>query len=170
MKKEALNFIKSRRTETRETRLEPKYSGGIDPMYQEKTYTHYTVEYCDAEKAIDIATKGMYIIPTWIKIDNKHPLPKFEEVLAYNKEWNDGEFNPTGIRIGYLNDEGDFVSAVYDSDYEGYGCCREEGDDYSCEQLQQDGTTKTWYYRNGKVIEGYLPNMPTHYMLIPKCK
>lgn len=102
----------------------------------------------------------------WIKIDKKHPLPKFEEVLAYNKKWINEDFNPKGIRIGYLADEGNFVSAVYDSDSEGYGTCFEEGDDYDCCQLQPDGTTKTWYHRNGEAIEGYIPNMPTHYMKI----
>ena len=34
---------------------------------------------------------------------------------------------------------------------------------------EYDGTRKTWCkYENGEAVEGYLPNMPTHFMLIPK--
>lgn len=36
-------------------------------------------------------------------------------------------------------------------------------------QILPDGTRKTWCrYENGEAVEGYLPNMPTHFMLIPK--
>lgn len=104
----------------------------------------------------------------WIKIDEKHPLPKFEEVLAYNKEWVEADFNPKGVRIGYLTDEGNFVSAKYDPDGEDYISKYEEGDDYQFFEEMEDGTRKTWY-NNGDDrddIEGYRPNLPTHYKKI----
>lgn len=107
-------------------------------------------------------------VNTWIKIDNEHPLPKFEEVLGYNKEWIETDFNPKGVRIGYLTDEGNFVSAKYDPDGEDYISKYEEGDDYQFFEEMEDGTRKTWY-NNGDDrddIEGYRPNLPTHYKRI----
>lgn len=107
-------------------------------------------------------------VNTWIKIDNEHPLPKFEEILGYNKEWIEVDFNPKGVRIGYLTDEGNFISAKYEPDGEDYISKYEEGDDYQFFQTQEGGTMKTWY-NNGDDrgdIEGYRPNLPTHYMRI----
>ena len=104
----------------------------------------------------------------WIKIDPFHPLPKFEEVLAFNKEWIEADWNPKGVRIGYLTDEGSFISAYYCPDPEDYGNRREEGDDFDYSQEQEDGSLKTWY-NNGDErgdIEGHRPNMPTHFMRI----
>lgn len=45
----------------------------------------------------------------WINFENESP-PIGTEVLAYNPEWIDEDFNPKGVRIGYLSDEG-FISA-----------------------------------------------------------
>lgn len=101
----------------------------------------------------------------WVKIDEQHPLPKFEEVLAYNKAWIDEDFCPLGVRIGFLGEDG-FLSATWVNDQDCYSTCSEEGDDYDTYQTQPDGTKKTWYHRDGKAIEGYLPNMPTHFMRI----
>lgn len=104
----------------------------------------------------------------WIKIDKKHPLLKLEEVLAYNKEWVEADFNPKGVRIGYLTDEGNFISAKYEPDGEYYISKCEEGDDYQFFQTMENGTKRTWY-NNGDdrgVIEGYRPNLPTHYKRI----
>ena len=104
----------------------------------------------------------------WIKIDAEHPLPDGQEVIGYNKEWVDEDFNPSGTRAGFLSDIG-FHSAKWVNDHDCYTTCSEEGDDYFISQLFPDGTRKTWCkYENGEPVEGYLPNMPTHYMLIPK--
>lgn len=104
----------------------------------------------------------------WIKIDADHQLPYGQEVIGYNKEWVHEDFNPSGTRIGFLSDVG-FHSAKWNNDQD---CCDtpcEEGDDYETFQIQPDGTKKTWCkYENGEAVEGYLPNMPTHFMLIPK--
>ena len=104
----------------------------------------------------------------WIKIDADHPLPYAQEVIGYNKEWVHEDFNPSGTRVGFLSDEG-FLSAKWVNDQDCYTTCYEEGDDYTISQITPDGTRKTWCkYENGEAVEGHLPNMPTHFMLIPK--
>ena len=104
----------------------------------------------------------------WIKVDAEHPLPDGQEVIGYNKEWVHEDFNPSGTRIGFLSDIG-FHSAKWVNDQDCYATCSEEGDDYEIYQMLPDGTRKTWCkYENGEPVEGYLPNMPTHFMLIPK--
>ena len=104
----------------------------------------------------------------WIKIDADHPLPYGQEVIGYNKEWVHEDFNPSGTRIGFLSDIG-FHSAKWVNDQDRYTTCSEEGDDYEIYEILPDGTRKTWCKcENGEDIEGYLPNMPTHFMLIPK--
>lgn len=104
----------------------------------------------------------------WVKIDAEHPLPYCQEVIGYNKEWVDEDFNPSGTRVGFLTDTG-FLSAMWVNDQDCYTTCFEEGDDYKISQILPDGTRKTWRkYETGEAVEGYLPNMPTHFMLIPK--
>lgn len=104
----------------------------------------------------------------WVKIDADHPLPYGQEVIGYNKEWVEEDFNPSGTRIGFLSDIG-FISAKWVNDQDCYTTCSEEGDDYKIFEILPDGTRKTWCkYENGEDVEGYLPNMPTHFMLIPK--
>lgn len=42
----------------------------------------------------------------WIKIEKESNLPETGiEVLCFNENWIDEDFNPNGIRIGFLNDE-----------------------------------------------------------------
>lgn len=107
-------------------------------------------------------------IGVWVKIDADHPLPYAQEVIGYNKEWVAEGVNPSGTRIGFLTDEG-FFSAKWVNDQDCYTTCYEEGDDYKISQISPDGIRKTWCkYENGEDIEGHLPNMPTHFMLIPK--
>lgn len=55
---------------------------------------------------------------TWYNYEETKP-PVDQEVLAQNDSWID-EFNPEGIRIGYLegNEEGTFRSVVWDN-YQG---------------------------------------------------
>ena len=104
----------------------------------------------------------------WVKIDTDHPLPYAQEVIGYNKAWVHEDFNPSGTRIGFLSDEG-FFSAKWVNDQDCYTTCYEEGDDYTISQILPDETRKTWCkYENGEAVEGHLPNMPTHFMLIPK--
>ena len=103
-----------------------------------------------------------------VKIDADHPLPYGQEVIGYNKEWVEEDFNASGTRIGFLSDIG-FISAKWVNDQDCYTTCSEEGDDYKIFEILPDGTRKTWCkYENGEDVEGYLPNMPTHFMLIPQ--
>ena len=107
-------------------------------------------------------------VGVWIKIDADHPLSYYQEVIGYNKEWVHEDFNPSGTRIGFLNDNG-FTSAKQVNDQDCYATCHEEGDDYTLSEILPDGTRKTYCkYEHGNAVEGYLPNMPTHFMLIPK--
>jgi hypothetical protein len=49
--------------------------------------------------------------PKWIEIKSEDDLPPIsEEVLFFNKEWINEDFNPRGIRVGFRTDE-DFISA-----------------------------------------------------------
>lgn len=167
MKKEALQYIKENKKITKGSHLVP-HGSGIDDMLIREYYDIECISISDAERAIDIALKGMCIKRKWIKIDKKHPLPKFEEVLGFNKEWIETDFNPKGVRIGYLTDEGNFISAKYEPDGEDYISKYEEGDDYQFFQIMEDGTKKTWY-NNGDDrgdIQGCRPNLPTHYKII----
>ena len=92
----------------------------------------------------------------WVSID-EHPLEQFTEVLAFNKAWINEDKCPNGVRIGFLGEDG-FISATWNMEQDCYDTVYEQGDDY--------------YQGNIFVIEEEkkkaLPNMPTHYMLIPK--
>lgn len=118
------------------------------------------------QRSIDIMQTRQFGV--WIKIDAEHPLPYSQEVIGYNKEWVHEDFNPSGTRVGFLNDIG-FTSAKWVNNQDCYTTCSEEGDDYTISQTLPNGTRKTWCkFENGEAVEGYLPNMPTHFMLIPK--
>ena len=45
----------------------------------------------------------------WINFEEEKPITG-EEVLAFNKKWIDEDFNPRGIRVGFLGFDG-FISA-----------------------------------------------------------
>ena len=47
----------------------------------------------------------------WINYKEEKP-PFGVEVIAYHHKWVDEDFNPNGIRIGFLSDEG-FISAFW---------------------------------------------------------
>lgn len=47
----------------------------------------------------------------WFEIKDCLP-EQGEEVLFFNKEWIDEDFNPTGTRTGFYNDD-DFITAHY---------------------------------------------------------
>ena len=49
----------------------------------------------------------------WNKVSEKE-IPFGEEVIAFNKEWIDEDFNPNGTRIGFLLDDG-FISATWNN-------------------------------------------------------
>nr|DAG89023.1 MAG TPA: hypothetical protein [Crassvirales sp.] len=94
----------------------------------------------------------------WNKVSEKE-LPFGEEVIAFNKEWIDEDFNPNGTRVGFLQDDG-FVSATWNNEQDCYDTCYEEGDDYY--QGVSGVPEMDAYFK-----QSVLPNMPTHWMEIP---
>ena len=94
----------------------------------------------------------------WNKVSEKE-LPFGEEVIAFNKEWIDEDFNPNGTRVGFLQDDG-FVSATWNNEQDCYDTCYEEGDDYY--QGVSGVPEMDAYFK-----QSALPNMPTHWMEIP---
>ena len=123
----------------------------------------YVVSALTAERACQLAIDNQ-----WIEL-SRHPLEEGVEVIGYNKFWIDPDFNPNGTRIGFINGNGEFTSAKWVNDQDCYSTMDTEGDDYFASQQQDDGTVKTWCdCPGGGEMLGYLPNMPTHYMLIPK--
>ena len=151
-----------------EKRMEERYDARTpaDGYFPESKFAIRDAE--DDEILYIIASLQQEEPGVWIKIDAEHPLPFGQEVIGYNKEWVHEDFNPTGTRIGFLTGTG-FISAKWDNDQDFYSTCSEEGDDYTMSQILPDGTRKTWCkYENGEAVEGYLPNMPTHFMLIPE--
>lgn len=53
---------------------------------------------------------------TWIKYSDKKPETGIE-VIAYNSKWVNKDFNPNGMRVGFVNGNGEFTSA-YKWDYQ----------------------------------------------------
>lgn len=49
---------------------------------------------------------------TWIKYSDKKPETGIE-VIAYNSKWVNKDFNPNGIRVGFVNGNGEFTSAYW---------------------------------------------------------
>lgn len=98
----------------------------------------------------------------WHPVNNNslEVLKEGVEVIAYNEKWINEDFNPTGTRIGFMNGDGLFTSATWNDEQDCYDTCHEEDDDY--------------YKGNRFVIEEEkrkaLPNIPTHYMIIPNYK
>lgn len=116
----------------------------------------------DAERACEVALDNQ-----WIRVSER-PLEEGVEVIGYNKFWIHPDFNPNGHRIGFLNGDGHFTSAKWNNDQDCYDTLWEEGDDYFASQTQEDSRVKTWCDGPSGESTGYVPNMPTHYMLIPK--
>ncbi len=94
----------------------------------------------------------------WLPV-RTYPMETGEEVLAYNEAWTDDDKCPEGVRIGFLSEDG-FISATWNMEHDCYDTVYKDGDDY--------------YKGNAFVIEEEkkkaLPNMPTHWMKIPKMK
>ena len=95
----------------------------------------------------------------WNKVSEKE-IPFGEEVIAFNKEWINHDFNPNGTRIGFLQDDG-FVSATWNNEDDCYDTCYKQGDDY-CR-----GISGLMLGPEIFCSKFTLPNMPTHWMKMP---
>lgn len=98
----------------------------------------------------------------WNKVSEKE-IPFGEEVIAFNEKWIDEDYNPNGTRVGFIQDDsGDvFISATWNNEQDCYDTCSEEGDDYYKGVSGIPGADE--YYK-----QFAKPNMPTHWMPIPK--
>ena len=138
------------------------FGGKILDLYMGNVVDGKTGEWSPKPIIIDdddwFTTEWLKSLNGWIDIKDI-PLPPYEEVLAFNEKWVDLDKCPSGIRIGFLSEIG-FTSATWNMEYDCYDTVCEQGDDY--------------YKGNAYVIEKEkkkaLPNMPTHYMIIPNCK
>ena len=45
---------------------------------------------------------------------------KHSEVLAFHPEWISEDFNPKGIRSGFLSGDGTFISAMWNDTFDSY--------------------------------------------------
>lgn len=50
----------------------------------------------------------------WRDFKNDPPIP-LEEVIGFSWDWVDENENPTGKRVGFINDDGKFTSAYFNS-------------------------------------------------------
>lgn len=66
----------------------------------QKKAEEYGAKWADANPSIE-----------WINFEEEKPITG-EEVLAFNKKWIDEDFNPRGIRVGFLRFDG-FISAFW---------------------------------------------------------
>lgn len=121
----------------------------------------YSPEYIDDVirdmKAAFKAGAKLMMEELWISIKDR-PLQREDgQVLGFNPEWIDEDFNPSGIRVGFLSEDG-FTSATWNNEQDCFDTVYEEGDDYYKGNL----FTLEQEKKNAR------PNMPTHYMFFPK--
>lgn len=162
--RKVLNFI---RNNTQKMYQDVAYDvcHGIDCRVEHETSEYQVVTTDVCKEACQLALENQ-----WLSVE-KYPLEDINdaEVIGYNKEWIDPDWNPNGTRVGFLNGNGEFTSAKWCAHQDCYVTCSEEGDDYILlEEVGNGKIKKTARYKDGKGVDGYVANMPTHYMLIPK--
>ena len=84
-----------------------------EEQISKEAYIQEELVYIDAESFIEgakWADKNQK--NPWIKWNDKKPEEGIE-VIAYNKNWIDEDFNPNGTRIGFINGDGEFTSAYW---------------------------------------------------------
>lgn len=59
-----------------------------------------------------VGAKWMQEQDNWTSVDDKLP-DNGVEVLCFNKEWIDLDFNPNGTRVGFLNGSNEFTTAFW---------------------------------------------------------
>jgi hypothetical protein len=86
----------------------------------------------------------------WIMLEKQKP-EAGKEVLLFNENWKNEDFNPKGIRIGFFDDISGWISA--------YWC--NYHDDYHTRTSDEDNNQFEDYKAGNQV--------PTHWMCIPEC-
>lgn len=67
-----------------------------------------------------IATKEVAAFRNWNVFEHIKPKPEDFEVLAYHHNWIDPDDNQKGTRVGFMMDDGTFVSAKWCSYHDAY--------------------------------------------------
>jgi len=86
----------------------------------------------------------------WIPLTEKEPEEGFE-VLLYNKNWINEDWNPKGVRVGYLGGVGGWISAYWCNYHDDYHTRTSDEDDKQFEDYKAEN------------------QVPTHWMEIPAC-
>ncbi len=55
----------------------------------------------------------------WTETDFKKPIPEDLEVLGFHNDWIHPDFNPSGIRVGFMGADG-FISARWNDSQDTY--------------------------------------------------
>jgi len=78
----------------------------------------------------------------WIKVSDR--LPELGiEVDLYNPKWINEDYNPDGLRIGFLCDVSGWVSAYYCSYHDEYHTRTSDEDDKQFEDYQAENQVPT---------------------------
>jgi hypothetical protein len=86
----------------------------------------------DCEETTD---KIMKILPRWVSINDKKPEQGIE-VLFFNERWIDDDFNPKGIRIGFIDDVSGYVTAKWCNYHDEYHTRDSAEDDKQFEDFE----------------------------------
>lgn len=87
----------------------------------------------------------------WLPVDHEGNPPAGIEVLGFNKEWIDEDFNPNGSRVCWRDEEGVWTSA----------CWCNTMDSWQTLKSNSDNTEYSPYNDNNA-------DAPTHFMYKPK--
>lgn len=93
----------------------------IEEFIKEKHYSELQFpkhKQTDESFFIDWAKFGAREAQRFISLEEELP-PEGEEVLFYNENWINEDFNPRGIRFGFMNND-DFITAHYWNDQDTY--------------------------------------------------
>lgn len=70
-------------------------------------------DFSPEEEFIDGFKKGVQYVTTLRQITPNDCPPVATEVIFYSEQWVNEHFNPQGIRIGFLDNFGNYVTAQY---------------------------------------------------------
>ena len=78
----------------------------------------------------------------WIPLTEKEPEEGFE-VLLYNKNWINEDWNPKGVRVGYLDGVGGWISAYWCNYHDDYHTRTSDEDDKQFEDYKAENQIPT---------------------------